>query len=255
MTRKVSRKFARVLLASARSRDAFTLIELLVVVAIIAILAALLAPALKGARDSARAVQCMNNLRQIMQAEILWANDHDGNFLYRDFDQLYRSEWYDETTSGDRALWFVMLRSYLRTYWGHDRANTLDTFTGGNAIGMCPGNRNGEAWDGTTWASKRLGFGYGMNADVMATAGWTGNKNCPKLIESINNPAKKSAFLCAYLFAPGSSPDRAYGYYATRTNQVAFVHKGRVNSAFVDGHVESMDRQQAFKTLALTADD
>jgi len=57
------------------SERGFTLIELLVVIAIIGILAGMLMPALAGARAQARKSTCMNNLRQIYLAIMMYADD------------------------------------------------------------------------------------------------------------------------------------------------------------------------------------
>jgi prepilin-type N-terminal cleavage/methylation domain-containing protein len=59
-----------------RKERGFTLIELLVVVAIIAVLVAVLLPSLQAAREQARATICRNNIKQIMMAQLYYAQDY-----------------------------------------------------------------------------------------------------------------------------------------------------------------------------------
>src|SRR5574340_1577889 len=60
-----------------RRRSGFTLIELLVVIAIIAILAAMLFPVFARARESARKIQCLSNVKNIAMAVQIYFSDFD----------------------------------------------------------------------------------------------------------------------------------------------------------------------------------
>ncbi len=65
---------------SRKPGSGFTLIELLVVIAIIAILAAMLFPVFARARESARKIQCLSNVKNIAMAIQLYLTDYDRLF-------------------------------------------------------------------------------------------------------------------------------------------------------------------------------
>jgi len=87
----------------------FTLIELLVVIAIIAILAAILFPVFARAREKARAISCISNLKEVCLASLMYTQDYD---------EMIIPEWLNESpplNDWDR-LWPVTIQPYLKNY-------------------------------------------------------------------------------------------------------------------------------------------
>lgn len=115
----------------------FTLIELLVVITIIAILASILLPSLKNAREMAKRIVCINNLRQIGVGLGMYINDYDG-WLPPPF----------QIPSGGADLWYwyqPLARYVTGKPWWPNEYDTGSTYKiGDNTVWVCPRS----SWEG-----------------------------------------------------------------------------------------------------------
>ena len=201
-------------LRGSGSLAGFTLIELLVVIALIAILAGLLFPALSRAKESARATQCLSQMRQIGLAVRLYADYNE--------DEFPRSQ--------HTAF------AYGQPSWGRAVApqltQSIATWTNLlRGVYHCPSDRRAAPWS------------YGQNVYFELEPDnddYTGAPLTWRRLASI--PRSSSTILQAE--TTGSVDHIMPHFWMTpqdATDVDARRHKGRSNYNFVDGHSEARE--------------
>jgi prepilin-type N-terminal cleavage/methylation domain-containing protein/prepilin-type processing-associated H-X9-DG protein len=227
--------------------NAFTLVELLVVIAILAVLAALLLPALAGARGQAQAATCLNNVRQVELACLVYTDEFNDRLPYN---------------LGENEINFFRKQDRYPNWstpvmdWERDSDNTNSALLTEGGIGpytgpsprlyKCPkDNFVSDIQSGLGWSARVRSLS--MNA-MVGDAGTFSQSGA-----NVNNPGYRQFFKVTQVPKPSEiftfieeHPNSiGDGYFLNKPDNPLWLrlpashHGGAVHLSFTDGHVET----------------
>ena len=224
------------MVARLRSRLAFTLIELLVVIAIIAILASLLLPALAKAKSKAKQTACLNSMRQLGIATVMYVQDngkYPGTLL---------------TVGGFRYVWpprlFTQLGTNRSVFWCPAAKADSKWDTNANKTLGAPNLTGGgrDPWGISETARFSMGYNDWGAFPAFSDKGLGGDVDNPSFPEIKETQVVKPTEM---IMLADSKPDRSFDANIDPTTPAEWPsnrHNRRTVLLFCDGHSESAPR-------------
>lgn len=217
-----------------RYSQGFSLIEMLVVISITSLLLAILLPVLAAARQAGQRVMCMNHARQMTQASLMYANDHQTQLfpMREEFPGVGRLWWFGfepfggSTVEGEREL--DRTRGRLWPYYQMT-----------DSIEICPAYPLDSARYKPKFATNWTTYGHPLQLmDI----------NRPTRLGDLQQPGNTPAFVDASQIntfqspASPANPMFEQWHYISRFDQtVLYLHSGSANAAMYDGHVKAIE--------------
>lgn len=230
-------------------RIGFTLVEILVVMGIVAILMGLLLPALGAARGQARGVVCRTQLRQLLLANLGYAQEHDHHLVPAAsdmWDQAGRRRWHGMRVSQDAAF--------------DPNGSPLLAYLLEGDVKECPAMQRfsaGPSWHGSF---EKGGGGYGYNLTYLGSRIWDRQyaaqfqrayEQTTSLLE-VRQPSDTLMFadtgmsqdsetVIEYSFAEPPHPVFGGQVFDTlhMSPSIHFRHRAQANIGWTDGHVDA----------------
>ena len=204
-------------------KKCFTLIELLVVIAIIAILASMLLPALNKARETAKKISCLNNLKQISLCVPMYASDYDEFILPNNF-------------IGANTAWYLVISN---KYLNHK----VDGNYGGlPSLFSCPSDVDG--YHPLYFAAKKSKISYTLNNSTgdLASGQYASSSNKWKYRSHKMGNVPSDSLLFTERGGDWTSYLKFYVSDYNPRDCFGFFHGTTVNTAYADGHAANVSK-------------